>query len=183
MGLCLICHGAPTAHQGLWHDKGIMCLMGMAEFPCSPWEKHLTLSPKARIQVLPVSVKVVRLLPCRNNGNSPRCHCQLEEMVSGVLACSQISWLCHLRPCLPHRNDGMQSPAHAGPASVCPILLLQIGLPFCTSPRRPPTEGPSFRCLWFRRDLCCGQPGCNFQASLIAVLPNEDAMLTHIFIL
>lgn len=28
-----------------------------------------------------------------------------------------------------------------------------------------------------------GQPGCNFQASLIAALPNEDAMLTHIFIL
>lgn len=33
--LGLICHGVPTAHQGLWHDEGIPCLMGMAEFLCA----------------------------------------------------------------------------------------------------------------------------------------------------
>lgn len=49
----------PHGHHTLWHDAGIKRLTGMIQFSCNPQKKHWTLSPKARIQVLPLSTLVV----------------------------------------------------------------------------------------------------------------------------
>lgn len=133
--------------------------------------------------MLRLSIKVVPCLLVCNNANSLRHNRQVEEMVSEVLSCSKTSWPCG--PCPAYLTGMIESRTlhMLGLLGVRSIPLLQMGPPFRTIPQKPPRWGPSSPCLWFKRDLCRGQAGRNFQASLIAASPNEDAMLTHIFIL